>query len=596
MISFPLNTVLFSMISKQRRRVLKYSDLRVKMMNEILSGIRVIKFYAWERPFIQEVSYLRGKELHALTQFAYTTAIGFSLVLTAVPLFQPVLVFLTYVAIQDEPLTAATAFTTIALFGMMRFPFSILPMGLSQYVQCRISLSRLERYLILPVLAQYVQLTPPPKPTSPSEEMPGSVTIRNGTFAWVRPDPTFTNDNPEVEIVFLLEDDLEKRPIFSDVGRMTFSNDSSCASSTSSLDDLAFNLESAIDSNTASMATLNNISCHIPAGSLVAVVGSVGSGKSSFLSAILGDMEPFNDSKVYTPRSGSAQNEDENAHSAYCSQTPWVVNDTLQGNILFGRAFDAERYEQVLYACALRDDIEILPAGDKTEIGEHGINLSGGQKARVALARALYAPHTQLLLLDDPLSAVDARVGEHLFTKAIQGPVARNKTRILVTHQVHLLSRCDSVIVLHDGTIQHQGKYDDLIAQGVDFAGAIDITPIEEADHEYAQTIPPSVREEPCNININDDNTSNNNTNDNKANQAECTEQGKAQETQKDYQKRGETLMEREEQEKGSVAVSAYAHYAKQGGYFIATLIFVVQAVGRAFEIGSIFWLALWAD
>merc|ERR1719253_1303622 len=116
-----------------------------------------------------------------------------------------------------------------------------------------------------------------------------------------------------------------------------------------------------------------------------------------------------------------------------------------------------------------------------TEIGEHGINLSGGQKARVSLARALYGASTKLMLLDDPLSAVDSHVGEHLFTKAICGEVSKGTTRILVTHASHVLSRCDYVIVMEKGTIKHQGKYADLIASGVDFAGAVDVSKHEKA-------------------------------------------------------------------------------------------------------------------
>ena len=152
------------------------------------------------------------------------------------------------------------------------------------------------------------------------------------------------------------------------------------------------------------------------------------------------------------------------------------MNDTLRGNILFGRRCNKERYEKVIEACALLDDLAVLPAGDKTEIGEKGINLSGGQKARVSLARAMYSEETKLLLLDDPLSAVDAHVGEHLFRRAITGEVSAGTTRLFVTHHVHFLPRCDKVIVLEGGRIKHYGKYSDLIDLGVDFAGSVDVT------------------------------------------------------------------------------------------------------------------------
>merc|ERR1711937_205193 len=164
--------------------------------------------------------------------------------------------------------------------------------------------------------------------------------------------------------------------------------------------------------------TLRNITTTIKPGSLVAVVGSVGSGKSSLLSAILGEMESIGDSKVYVPR--DEIDKGKNGYVSYCTQSPWVINDTLKGNILFGREFDQERYDEILRACALLDDIAVLPAGDATEIGERGINLSGGQKARVSLARAMYSD-ANIYLLDDPLAAVDPQVASHIFTKCIRG-------------------------------------------------------------------------------------------------------------------------------------------------------------------------------
>merc|ERR1712087_202015 len=134
-------------------------------------------------------------------------------------------------------------------------------------------------------------------------------------------------------------------------------------------------------------------------------------------------------------------------------------------------------------ACALADDLNILPAGDMTEIGERGINLSGGQKARVSLARALYSVDCKVLLLDDPLSAVDSHVGEHLFDEAITGNMSYGLTRVLVTHHVHFLPRCDYVVVLEDGKIKHQGTYDELLSQGVEFKG---MDESDDSENEYS--------------------------------------------------------------------------------------------------------------
>lgn len=548
----PINMVVFSIVSKQRRKVLKYSDMRVKMMNEILNGIRIIKFYAWERPFGKEVSQIRGNELRALTKLAYTSAIGFSLILMSAPLIQPILVFLTYVKIQSESLKASTAFTTVALFNMMRLPFAFMPMGLLQYIQSRISLRRLERYLALPELTEYVENRPPPDatPESPSAKE-GSVSVRDASFSWF---------DPEGKPIKPVQEESVKKQ--KSKRRGTKSSDDLRSSAHSSASAVSSETEDAIKAQTR---TLQNLNCTIEAGSLVAVVGAVGSGKSSFLSAILGEMETVNGSKVYAPRPENAPP----GYVSYCSQTPWVVNDTLRGNVVFGRQFDEDRYDQVVEACALLDDLAVLPAGDMTEIGERGINLSGGQKARVSLARALYSKDTRLVLMDDPLSAVDAHVGDHIFSNAIDGPISKGMTRILVTHHVHLLPRCDNVIVLEGGRIKHLGKYKELVTAGVDFAGAVDVTKAKTG-------VETEIAEEQNGEEAREDEI--------------ITLEKKAALT-----KSGKKLVKEEEREEGNVDTAAYMRYARAGGMFWAISVFVVQGLGRASEVMAGFWLALWA-
>jgi ATP-binding cassette, subfamily C (CFTR/MRP), member 1 len=540
------------------------------MMNEILTGIRIIKFYAWERPFGKEVSSVRGKEMDALTKLAYTVAVGFSIILLSTPIVQPVIVFVTYVNIQDEPLTAATAFTTVALFNLMRFPFAFMPMGLLQYIQSKISLKRLERYLALPELNPYVQDTPPPEtPENSPYAKSGSISIIDGSFSWVDP------DGPKIKPVQDEEKTRKKRMSRAErrasrrKSEMTMTTNGDEKNSQISQSVHSVSSAATEESGKTPTITLQNISCQIAPGSLVAVVGSVGAGKSSLLSAILGEMESIHDSMVYVPRRGEEE-KDMHGFASYCTQSPWVVNDTLRGNILFGREYDEERYNKILQCCALLDDIAVLPAGDMTEIGERGINLSGGQKARVSLARAMYSPHTRLLLLDDPLSAVDSNVGEHLFSQAIDGELSKDKTRVLVTHHVHILARCDKVIVMDHGTIKHQGTYQELLEQGVDFAGAVDVSKIQR-DATVAA----------------------------KRDDLDTAEAQKPSEKKEDViaqKKAGETLVKEEEREEGEVAGTAYIRYARAGGWCIAILTCLIQGFGRASEIASSFWLARWAD
>jgi len=564
----PVNMWVFSVVSKMRRKVLKHSDARVKTMNEILTGIRIIKFYAWERPFGKEVERVRGKEMDALTKMSYVTTVGFSIILLSTPIVQPIFVFMTYVKIQSEPLTAATAFTTVALFNLMRFPFAFLPMGLLQFIQSRISLKRLERYLALPELHPYVL------DEGTSEEV-GGVMIKDGSFGWVNP------DGPEIRPV--QEEERSKKKERAERKerrarrRASRKSNASTVKSSEASEGLDFEQLSSSSVSTEEsgadkvpIITLRNITTTVKPNSLVAVVGSVGSGKSSLLSAILGEMESIGDSKVYVPRDEKYKGKD--GYISYCTQSPWVINDTLKGNILFGREFDQGRYDKILSACALLDDIAVLPAGDMTEIGERGINLSGGQKARVCLARAMYSTDTRLLLLDDPLSAVDSHVGEHLFSEAIAGDIGNGRTRVLVTHHVHVLSRCDSVIVMENGTIKHQGAYKDLIAQGVDFAGAVDVSKIQKGESKDGD----------------EDNA------DGKSDGAKKT--GGKTEDKVAQKKAGAALVSKEEREIGDVATQAYLHYAKAGGWCIAILTILIQGIGRGFEVLSTFWLAVWAE
>lgn len=196
---------------------------------------------------------------------------------------------------------------------------------------------------------------------------------------------------------------------------------------------------------------LEDINLKLEKGSLNAIVGSVGAGKSSLVSAFLGEMDKVT-GRVNTIGS-----------IAYVSQQAWIQNATLRDNILFGRPYIQSLYDQVVEACALVPDIQMLPGGDYTEIGEKGINLSGGQKQRVNLARAVYND-AEVYFFDDPLSAVDSHVGKHIFEKVI-GPqgMLKNKTRVLVTHGITYLPHTDNIIVLKDGKISEIGTYQYLL-------------------------------------------------------------------------------------------------------------------------------------
>ncbi|XP_036078629.1 canalicular multispecific organic anion transporter 2 isoform X3 [Rousettus aegyptiacus] len=366
---------------------MKLKDSRIKLMSEILGGIKVLKLYAWEPSFLQEVERIRQSELRLLRKGAYLHAVS-TFIWMCTPFLVTLITLTVYVSVDpNNVLDAEKAFVSVSLFNILKNPLSLLPVLISNLTQTSVSLKRIQNFLN--------QDEFDPQCVERKTITPGyAVTIDNGTFTWAQ-------DRPP---------------------------------------------------------TLHSLDIQVPKGTLVAVVGPVGCGKSSLLSALLGEMEKL-EGKVYVK--GSV---------AYVPQQAWIQNCTLQENVLFGQALDPKRYYQTLEACALLADLEVLSGGDQTEIGEKGINLSGGQQQRVSLARAVYS-NADIFLLDDPLSAVDSHVAKHIFDHVI-GPegVLAGKTRVLVTHGISFLPQTDFVVVLDDGQVSEVGTYSALLQRNGSFA------------------------------------------------------------------------------------------------------------------------------
>ncbi|XP_060581167.1 multidrug resistance-associated protein 1-like isoform X5 [Ruditapes philippinarum] len=402
-ILIPVNAVIANKVKQFQVQQMNLKDKRIKMMNEILSGIKVLKLYAWEASFEQKVLDIRNKELAVLKKMSYLNACT-TFTWTVAPVAVCLVTFAVYVMVDvNNILDAEKAFVSLSLFNILRFPLSMLPMVISNIVQVRVSLTRLRNFL------GNDELDPDAVSRDPNSKY--AFSIKNGCFSW----------------------------------------------------------------DSAAGTTLKNINLEVPEGSLIAVVGTVGTGKSSLLQAMLGEMEKLRGDVTIK---GSI---------AYVSQQAWIQNATLQDNILFGKSADVSQYRNVIEACALQPDLEIMPAGDQTEIGEKGINLSGGQKQRVSLARAVYQDR-DLYLLDDPLSAVDSHVGKHIFENVI-GPdgLLKGKTRVLVTHGVGFLPYVDTIVVLADGQISEIGSYKQLLDHDGAFAQFLKNYLTEELQKENAE-------------------------------------------------------------------------------------------------------------
>nr|XP_034896796.1 ABC transporter C family member 2-like isoform X3 [Populus alba] len=313
--------------------------------------------------------------------------------------------------------------------------------------------------------------------------------------------------------------------------------------------------------------TLSNINLDVPIGSLVAVVGSTGEGKTSLVSAMLGELPATSDASVVI-----------RGTVAYVPQVSWIFNATVRDNILFGSPFDSARYEKAIDVTALQHDLDLLPGGDLTEIGERGVNISGGQKQRVSMARAVYS-NSDVYIFDDPLSALDAHVGRQVFDKCIKGELSR-KTRILVTNQLHFLSQVDRIILVHEGTVKEEGTFEDLSNNGMLFQKLMENAGKME---EY---------EEQENNEIVDNKTSSNQVANGVMNNLPRNVSG----TKKPKEGKS-VLIKQEERETGVVNLKVLTRYKNAlGGAWVVMVLFICYLMTEVLRVSSSTWLSNWTD
>ncbi|KAI8913700.1 P-loop containing nucleoside triphosphate hydrolase protein [Gorgonomyces haynaldii] len=358
---------------------------RVHVMSEILTAIKLIKFYAWEAPFAEKIDGLRAQEMGLIYESMVNKAVNFTVVF-AIPVLTALTSLGMYVALGNR-LTASVSFTVLSVFNTLRYPFFMLPMAVKSYVGALTSFSRLDNFL----QQDEVTLLEPSTPPAGSDR---AFEIKDSDFKW--------------------------------------------------------------DGAEAQAPTLHNISLSVKKGHKVAIVGDVGCGKSSILAALLGQIRQIRGDKVKVYGT-----------TAYMSQEAWLLNLTLRDNIVFGKEYDAKKYKEVIRVCSLQRDLTLLLSGDRTEIAERGANLSGGQRQRVSLARSVYYD-ADIVLMDDPLSAVDQHVGRHIFEECFMKHL-KDKTIVVCINQLQYLSDFDHIVFVRDGTIRSQGTFDELMANDADF-------------------------------------------------------------------------------------------------------------------------------
>ncbi|KAJ7045901.1 hypothetical protein C8F04DRAFT_452844 [Mycena alexandri] len=531
---WPLNSYMTSQSFAIGKGLSKAKDKRMSIVDELIGSIKFVKFFAWEDRWIARAMAARDEEIKWMYKNR-TNGILFQAVWSTAPLSLSLISFFTFVWLGNE-LTVGKAFAALALFSMIRSPLNIVPSYIIQLTQARVALNRIAVYLAEDeVTAQVSSLKQDDSPTAVATATDEGLGLENASFRWNKVEVQTTSEPPEV-------------------------HDSSPPSASWSLGDgdTIVGTDSTPEDH---RFELKDISVLFPEGRLSVITGPTASGKTALLMALMGEMTLLPGGRIIMSKNNPFDKHG-NTGIAYAAQSPWLRHQSIKDNILFGSPMDQERYDAVVECCALRPDFDMLEDGDATEIGVKGVSLSGGQKARVALARAVYS-RKKYVLLDDPLSAVDSHTSQFLFEKCLCGPLLANRTVILVTHHVELvLPGAYFVVRVLDGRIDTQGTVQELRAQGV----------LDEITHEAAVEVK---KEEILTVDAVDPETL-----------IELTE----------AKKTPRKLVEDEHREIGSVKWSVYQAYLSASGYHIWGILLFLVVVQQLKGVGEKLWIKIWAE
>lgn len=421
---YPVMGGIAAIIARLRRQTVKKADERVQLMAEVVNNIRLIKMYAWEFPFADKIYDVRDGERKVLLKGNFLQSL--STTITPVILIMATVTTLLGYGASGNELLASKAFTLFALFNGMGFSIGTLPYAIRAITEAKVALQRIQELLQLEDAKVFARKTS-------DKDKRFAVTVSDATFAW-------NSVQANVNGVGTVKE--------------RFRGESNGRAQRTRLED-----ECNGDVNEATpMAVagaeqdgyLRDITLHIKKGALIGICGRVGSGKTSLLNALCGEMSLVRGEM------------DVNGSIAIVTQQAWIFNATVRDNILFGLPFLKSRYDSVLDTCCLLPDLAQFSCGDLTEIGEKGATLSGGQRQRINLARALYSDR-DVFLLDDPLSAVDPRVARRLLERCVLGAL-RDKTVFLVTHSLAALEHCHQVLLMRGGRIVERGTHAALIS------------------------------------------------------------------------------------------------------------------------------------
>lgn len=483
-LSLVVCVLLTSKLYSLREKVVKFTDERISLMREVLNNLKVIKFYAWEDAYKENITQVRRREMLFIFQIDvlrnFITAYAVTL-----PTLTSMVSFVTMWAL-DNMKAPGQVFSSLSLFSILAQAIMLLPIALATGADAAIGFRRCKDFL---GSSEFDEELEEKLNVSEDQYYTKASSSPASTFEFTKRDGSFDEKAPVIDIAhadFVWQnfhknnhDDLD--PLWKDLDKKakerkmnnfetTGKQSDHLKEASSYASDLDLFLTLSLVQDTKLFRGLFDVNLTVNKGDFVVITGVIGLGKSSLLSAIAGVMQLQNPAT---------------AKFDVCSDlllcgAPWIQNATVRENITFGNPFEPKRYQNIIEACCLGDDLKVLSHGDMTEIGEKGVTLSGGQKARINLARAVYND-ASILLFDDVLSAVDSRVGKHIINNLF-GDLLRNHTRILATHQLSLVSSADKIVFLNgDGTMDC-GTASDLIRRNNAFRNLVQHS--EEATEE----------------------------------------------------------------------------------------------------------------
>ncbi|XP_022080483.1 ATP-binding cassette sub-family C member 9-like [Acanthaster planci] len=571
-----IQAVVAKFIGKYQARVMGHSDSRLKGTNELLQGIKLVKLNGWEKKFQDRINESRDRELRELHKVAGLSSSMTPLALAALS-FAIIVTFAIYYVIENEPLTPQILFPALSLFQAMSGPLMLIPTAIMFTINAFISHKRIKKFLQAPEVEDKIE----------------------GKFNF-----TMVAAKDTCHSGVHKHDELMNRLKDAGASYGTFDSTPSVAAAPRP-DRLPANVAMKITNGSfawedAAAPNLTDINIEIPAGKLTAVVGEVGSGKSSLCAALLGEMKTLSGEVIWNSEKHSI---------AYASQKAWLVNASMKDNVIFGTPIDEQRYNRVIDVCGLRQDIDMLPAGDRTEIGEKGINLSGGQKQRVSLARAVYS-HAAIVMLDDPMSALDAHVGSHVFKEALKNfLIEEGRSVILVTHQTQFLPEVAYVIIMRNGTVWSRGTPDEIkesdpalyeswvtAATATKELAAAEASERDQGIDKEIQALREQIKEREKELKFRRASrltrTSSFLEEEEPLDEAGLFTAGEPGMEEDD----GSTLIRAEERNKGSVPWRVYLYYLQAVGAKAVLLVFLVYICSFLFFTINNFWLSDWSE